>query len=390
MGELPLAGIRVLDLSRVIAGPFAGQMMADLGAEVVKIELPGSGDDLRRVGPPWFQSGGVTSSTYFLSVNRGKRSVDVDLTTPEGADFVRELAGTSDILLENFRTGTLARWGLDYATLSRAYPRLIYCSITGFGQTGPRATESGYDYLAQAMSGMMRVNGLPPDAAGSGPLRLGVPVVDIMSAKDAAIGILAALTQRHRTGRGQHVDVALFDSALGCMLNPASAALNGGDEIGPTGNAHPSAVPYGVFPTSDGRIVVATFNNTGFVSICRVLGHPEWATDPRFLMPGDRVAHRAELEALMEAVMKDETRAYWIARFNEAQVSCGPILDVKEALADPQVAARKLVVSTAHPVLGEVKGVRLAVTLSEGDVGACGPSPLLGEGADRYGWDRKG
>lgn len=383
MPESPLQGVTVLDLSRVVAGPFAAQMLADLGARVIKLERTDGGDDLRKVGPPWCRQQGEAPrvSTYFAAVNRGKQSVPVDFDAADGIALVRQLVTEADVVIENFRTGTLARKGLGYDDLAAINPRLILCSVTGFGQTGPRATESGYDYLAQAMAGVMHVTGHVAGEPGAGPMRVGVPIVDIAAAKDAVIGILAALRQREKTGRGQHVDVSLFDSAMGLMLNPASAALNAGEDIGPSGNIHPSAFPYGVFPAADGDILIATFTDAGFAGIATVLGHPEWPADPRFDSPAQRVANRQALESLMVAELAKGTRAHWIAAFNAAKVSCGPINTVAEALQDPQVAARKLVVTTQHPTLGTVRGVRLTVTTAEASPPATLPPPTLGEHA---------
>ena len=380
----PLQGILVVDATRVVAGPLAGQMLADLGADVVKIERPGTGDDLRHVGPPWVRTpDGESMSSYFLAVNRGKMSVELDFDAPEDAALARDLLGRCDVFIENFRTGTLARHGLGFAETSAFNPRIIYCSITGFGQTGPRADQSGYDYLIQAMTGLMDVTGRAPGRPGAGPMRVGVPIVDIAAAKDAVIGILAALRARDLTGQAQRVDISLFDSSIGLMLNPASAALNGAEEIRPSGNDHPSAFPYGVFPVADGEIIIATFSNAGFKAIAAVLGHPEWATDLRFAKPGDRVIHRADLEARMIACLKAHPKTYWIERLTAAKVSCGPINTIAQALTDPHVAARGLVVVTEHPRLGTVRGIRLPVILSGAPRAADRAPPLLGADTER-------
>lgn len=386
MGVTPLHGIKVLDLSRVVAGPLVGQTLADFGAEVVKVERRAAGDDLRHVGPPWHkgEAGEGRLSTYFLSVNRGKQSIEIDLSDEADQQKIHDLAAQADVLIENFRTGTLARIGLGYEQLSLVNPRLVFCSVTGFGQTGPRAKESGYDYLAQAMSGIMHVTGHVAGEAGAGPMRIGVPLVDILAAKDAVIGIMGALRMRDETGRGQHVDVSLFDSAMGSMLNPASAVMNGGGLIEPSGNIHPSAFPYGVFPAADGSILIATFTNAGFAGIANVVGHPEWIEEPRFKTPGDRVRNREVLGELLETELLKKDRAHWIREFNAAKVSCGPINTVAEALEDPQVGARGLIVERAHPALGVVKGIRFPVSFSDFVAAAPTPPPVLGEhgGAD--------
>lgn len=379
---LPLDGITVLDFTRVVAGPMLGQTLADLGATVIKVEREGQGDDLRLVGPPWFQGtpkAGVPS-TYFMAVNRGKTSVTVNFDDAQDRAWLREMALKADILIENFRTGTLARHGLGYEELSTENPGLIYCSITGFGQTGPKANDSGYDYLAQAMSGMMHVTGHETGAAGEGPMRIGVPIVDILTGKDAAIAVLAALRARDKSGRGQHLDAALYDSALGAMANPASSALNGGGLIAPSGNIHPSAFPYGTFPTRDGDILIATFTDSGFAGICRAVARPEWLEDPRFKTSADRVAHRHILGPMLVAELHHHGRAYWIARFNAEKVSCGPINTVGEALDDPQTHARELVIETQHPTLGTIRSVRFPVKFGAGWGANLRPPPLLGEG----------
>lgn len=381
MSRSPLHGIKVLDLSRVVAGPLVGQTLADLGASVVKVERPGEGDDLRKVGPPWLGGDKKAGepSTYFLAVNRGKQSIEIDFDNDDDCAQLRGLAAEADVVIENFRTGTLAKRGLGYEDLAKINPRIIVCSVTGFGQTGPRASESGYDYLAQAMSGLMSLNGHAPGDAGDGPMRIGVPIVDIIAAKDATIAILAALRARDASGRGQHVDVSLFDSAIGTILNPASSALNGGGAIEPSGNIHPSAFPYGVFPARDGNLLIATFTDSGFAGICDVVGRPEWVADERFRTPGNRVRNRDELGALLSEELGREDRSYWIPRFNAAKVSCGAINTVAEALEDPQVAARGLVVTTEHPVLGTLRGIRFPVTVTDQWEPAKTPPPLVGE-----------
>ncbi|VTO17170.1 Formyl-coenzyme A transferase [Brevundimonas vancanneytii] len=296
----PLSGLRVLDLTRVVAGPFAAQTLGDLGADVIKVERKGEGDDVRRVGPPWMKNADgedLEESTYFQSVNRNKRSIALDFSVPEGADALRRLAAISDILIENYRPGTLSRYGLGYEDLRAVNPRLIYCAVSGFGQDGPYAERSGYDYLIQGMGGVMSVTGPRDGEAGAGPVRVGIPLVDIFAGMNATIGILAALQHRHRTGQGQLVDISLFDSQLSSLLNTASAWLNAGTVLGRTGNDHPSAAPYGVYEASDGHVIIATFNDREFYRLADALGRPEWRTDSRFATNGGRVENRAAIKA---------------------------------------------------------------------------------------------
>ncbi|MFN6978213.1 MAG: CaiB/BaiF CoA transferase family protein, partial [Gemmobacter sp.] len=362
-----LAGIRVLDLSRVVAGPLAGQTLADLGADVVKIERVDGGDDLRTLGPPWVTApgDGREQSTYFQTVNRGKRSMTLDFAQPEGAAILRGLVETADVLIENFRTGTLARYGLGYDDLAAINPRLVYCSITGFGQTGPYSDRSGYDYLVQAMGGQMAVTGLPEGAVGAGPMRVGVPIADITAGNNAVIAILAALLHRTRTGRGQHIDIALFDSQVAMLLNNLGAWLNARAPLPRTGNDHPTAVPNGVFAVADGHILIATFNDREFARLAEVLGHPEWAGDPRYARSRDRLANRRSLTADMTAALAGAGRAVWIARLNAAKVSCGPINDMPDIEADPQLAERDMIVTLTHPVMGPVRVVGSPLKMSE-------------------------
>lgn len=334
-----LAGVRVLDLTRVIAGPLASQILGDLGADVIKAEHPRRGDDVRRTGPPWARSAAgeaSDTSTYFLAVNRNKRSIALDFTTPSGAHLLRELASRADVMIENFRPGTLARHGLDHVDLRAANPRLIYCAVSGFGQTGPYADRSGYDYLAQAMSGVMTVNG----ADGGEPTRLGIPVADICAGHYAAIGILAALNHRATTGRGQLLDISLFEAQTAILLNAFSSVFNGGTTLGRTGNDHPSAMPYGVFDVDDGQILIATFNDREFARLAAELDHPAWSRDSRFATNGARVAHRETLKVLITEALRGGDKATWTARLNAVKVSCGPINAIGDLADDPQVAAR--------------------------------------------------
>ncbi|BAI74874.1 caiB/BaiF family protein (plasmid) [Azospirillum sp. B510] len=381
-----LAGIRVLDLSRVVAGPYGAQILGDLGADVVKVERRGEGDDCRRVGPPWMKnadgSDNTEESTYFQSVNRNKRSITVDYARPEGAQLVRDLAAQSDVFIENYRPGTLEKYGLGYKRLRQLNPRLIYCSLTGFGQTGSYAPRSGYDYLVQAMVGVMSVTGMRDGEPGAAPTRVGIPIADIVTGLFSAIGVLGALHHRHETGKGQYVDVSLFDSQLGVMLNTFSAWFNAGVALGRTGNDHPSAAPYGVFPVDDGHLLIATFNDREFVRLARALGHPEWADDPRFFKMSARVANREPLKQAVAAALRGRTKAEWVAILNENTVSCGPINEMGDLELDPHVAERALVIEQQHPVLGIVRTAASPVRLSESPPTYRLAPPLLGEHND--------
>jgi crotonobetainyl-CoA:carnitine CoA-transferase CaiB-like acyl-CoA transferase len=382
-GTGALAGVRVLDLSRVVAGPYGGQILGDLGAEVVKIERPGEGDDCRRVGPPWMKNADGTDnteeSTYFQSVNRNKRSITIDYANPEGARLIRDLAAKADVLIENYRPNTLVKYGLGPDDLLKVNPGLIYCSLSGFGQTGPYAPRSGYDYLVQAMAGVMSVTGMRDGEPGAAPTRVGIPIADICAGLFCAIGVLGALHHRHATGRGQHIDVSLFDSQFGTMLNTFSAWFNAGTALGRTGNDHPSAAPYGVFPVDDGYILVATFNDREFVRLANILGHPEWTEDPRYNKMAARVANREPLKAAVTEALKGKTKAEWVKILNDATVSCGSINEMADLEKDPHVLARDMVVSQTHPVLGEVKTAASPLRLSDSPVTYRRPPPLTGE-----------
>ncbi len=379
-----LHGLRVLDLSRVVAGPLAAQTLADLGADVIKVERRGEGDELRSLGPPWLASRAEQSeqSTYFVTVNRGKRSLSVDFSRPEGAKIVRELAATSDVFIENFRTGTLARYGLDQKTLSAINPRLIYCSITGFGQSGPYADRSGYDNLVQAMGGQMAVTGHGDGVPGGGPMRAGVPIADIAAGHYAVIGILAALLNRERTGRGQHIDLALFDAQVSLLLNHLSAWLNARTLLPRTGNDHPTAVPNGVFETADGHILIATFNDREFARLAEALGHPEWAQDTRFARARDRQAHKELLLSSINTVLKKAPRRHWMSLLNAAKISCGPINTMPDLETDPQLIERQMFVTLEHPALGPIRVAGSPLKFSETPVVYEAPPPLPGEHTD--------
>ncbi|WP_223446227.1 CaiB/BaiF CoA transferase family protein [Pseudomonas sp. BF-R-19] len=378
----PLAGLRVLDMTRVIAGPYAAQIMGDLGAEVIKFERQGEGDDIRRVGPPWLPTRHTHTpqeSTYYQAVNRNKRSVTVDYSQPEGAQIIREMAAKADVLIENYRTGTLAKYGLGYEDLKQINPRLIYVSLTGFGQTGPYSNRSGYDYLIQAMAGVMSVTGPRDGEPGIGPTRVGIPIADICAGLYAAIGTLAALNHRNTTGEGQHIDVSLFDAQVATLLNTFSSWFNAETELGRTGNDHPSASPYGVYEVDDGYLLIATFNDREFVRLATVVGHPEWGDDSRFAKNADRVANRQALASLLTAALAGRTKDQWVETFNAATVSCGPINSMADLERDPHVIAREMIVPLQHPTKGTIRTAASPMRFSASPVSYRLPPPLMGE-----------
>ena len=339
-----LSHLRVLDLSRVLAGPWCTQNLADMGADVIKIEKPGDGDDTRHWGPPFFpdaQGNPSDNAVYFAACNRNKRSVTVDMATAEGQRLIRELAMQSDVVVENFKTGGLKRYGLDYASLSALNPRLIYCSVTGFGQTGPYAPRAGYDLLIQAMSGLMSITGRADSEPGGGPLRVGVAVIDLFTGMYATTAILGALEARHRTGRGQHIDMALLDVAMAVLANQGAGFLNTGHVPGRQGNTHPSVVPYQDFPTADGRMLLAIGNDGQFARFCEAAG-TDWASDERFATNAGRVTHRDALIPLMADLTRGRPTAEWIALLEDKAVPCGPINHIGQAFDDAQVRARGL------------------------------------------------
>jgi crotonobetainyl-CoA:carnitine CoA-transferase CaiB-like acyl-CoA transferase len=378
-----LSHVTVLDLSRILAGPWAGQLLADLGAEVIKIERPGTGDDTRSFGPPFVRDAAGRDSAdadavYYLCANRNKKSVTLDISTPEGQRIVRELASTSDIVLENFKAGGLAAYGLDYESLRAINPRLIYCSITGFGQTGPYAARAGYDFLIQGMGGLMSVTGRGAGEPGAGPQKAGVALADILTGMYATVGILAALRHRELTGVGQHIDVALLDVQVACLANQALNYLNGGGVPERLGNAHPNIVPYQDFPTSDGYIIIAVGNDAQFARLCAIAGLPELAADPRFSSNKRRVENRAALIETLCAATRLRPTARWIADLERVGVPCGPINAIDAVFADPQVRARGMQVDLPHPLAGEVSLVANPLRLSETPVSYRSAPPLLG------------
>ena len=377
-----LSNIRVLDLSRILAGPWASQMLGDLGADVIKVENPQGGDDTRHWGPPYMDGadgGSTEESAYFMCANRNKRSVCVDMKSAQGQARLRELAQDCDVLIENFKVGGAARYGLDYASLSALNPRLVYCSITGFGQTGPLASRPGYDFLVQAMGGLMSVTGVADGESGAGPQKVGVALTDIMTGLYAVIGIQAALAERERSGLGQQVDLALLDVTAATLANQATNYLVGG--LNPTrlGNAHPNIVPYQSFVARDGHLIVAVGNDAQFRRYCEVIGAPELADDARFLSNRDRVQHRDQLVPLLQALMLQRDKAQWIDLLEAAGVPAGPINTVADVFAEPQIQARGMQVNVPHALNPALQLVGNPIKLSRTPVEYHRAPPLLGQ-----------
>ena len=380
-----LAGIRVLDLTRVLAGPWATQILADLGAEVFKIERPGRGDDTRQWGPPFLKDrdGNDTGdSAYYLGCNRGKKSVTIDLANPEGQAIVRDLARRCDVLVENFKVGDLARRGLDYASLARDNPGLVYCSITGFGQDGPYRDRPGYDFMIQGLGGLMSVTGERDDLPGGGPQKVGVAVSDLFTGMYATSAILAALLHRAQTGEGQRIDMALLDVQVAMLANLSAAYLASGDVPRRMGNAHQAIVPYHVFPSADEFLIVAIGNDGQFARFCEVLGEPGWAADERFAVNPARVRHRDLLVGMITERMRTKPARDWLAALEAARVPCGPINDLAQVFADPQVVHRGMQVRAPHAKAGEVKMVANPMKLSATPITHDRAPPLLGEHTD--------
>jgi len=374
-----LGHLRVLDLSRVLAGPWSGQILGDLGAEVLKIEHPNGGDDTRKWGPPFLPEtpDGQKDAAYFSSGNRNKRSLAIDISTPEGAAIVRDLAKHCDIVIENFKVGGLAKYGLDYAGIQEVRPDVIYCSITGFGQTGPYATRAGYDYLIQGMSGLMSVTGLPDGVPGGGPMRAGVAVCDLYTGMYATVSILAALAHRDATGEGQYIDCALLDCQIAALANQTANYLASGEAPGRMGNSHPNVVPYRVYPVKDGHVIIAVGNDGQFQRMCVALDMPEEATDPRFATASTRIINRDPLDAVIESRLANYSRDEIIAHLEKATVPCGPINTLADTFADPQVQARELVVTL--PRAGtEVRTVGYPAKLSKTPADYRYAPPVLG------------
>ena len=381
----PLSHIRVLDMTRVLAGPWCGQNFADLGAEVIKVERPKKGDDSRAYGPPWIKdaSGKETKeAAYFMAANRGKRSITIDIANPEGQALVRELATRSDVLLENYKTGDLPRYGLGYEDLKKLNPRLIYCSITGFGQTGPYAERPGFDFMVQGMGGFMSVTGERDDRPGGGPQRAGVPIVDIMTGMYATIAVTAAIAHREKSGIGQFVDMALLDTQVAILANQGMNYLATGESPGRLGNTHPNIVPYQSFKTKDGDIILACGNDNLFAKFCGAADAPHLIKDPRFVTNGARVANRAAMDEVLIPIFMKRTTAQWVKALDDAGVPCGPINTLKEVFENEQVKARGLRVELPHASAGKVPVVRSPMRFSgtpiEHDMGP----PLLGQHTD--------
>ncbi len=368
----PLDGIRVIELARILAGPWAGQTLADLGADVIKVEAP-EGDDTRRWGPPFLEVGGERTAAYFHSANRGKRGITCDFRTPEGQEVVRRLVADADVVIENFKVGGLAKYGLDWESLREVNPRLIYCSITGFGQDGPYAHRAGYDFIIQGMSGLMSVTG-PADGQ---PQKVGVAVTDIFTGVYAATAILAALVQRGRTGEGQQIDMALLDVATSVMANQAMNYLASGKAPGLMGNAHPNLAPYAVFDCKDGWLILATGNDGQYQRLCGILGLADMATDPQFLTNADRIANRAVMTDRLTAATKTWAKADLLAACEAEGVPAGPINNLAEVFADPQVLARGLQIAPEG-----VPGVRSPMTFSGAELALDRPAPRLGQHQD--------
>jgi crotonobetainyl-CoA:carnitine CoA-transferase CaiB-like acyl-CoA transferase len=381
----PLAGIVVLDLSRILAGPWATQTLADFGAEVVKIEQPRGGDDTRSWGPPYLRDAvgrETTESAYYLSANRGKKSVAIDLARPEGQALVRRLAAQADVLVENFRVGRLARYGLAYADLAPLNPRLVYLSISAFGQDGPDAAEPGYDAMIQGLGGLMSITGVPDGEPGAGPQKVGVAVADLMCGMYAVAGVMAALHERHASGRGQYIDLSLLDTQVAWLANQNLNYLVTGTPPQRRGTAHPNIVPYQAFPTSDGHFMLAVGNDAQFARFCAAIGEAALAADPRYATNGARVANRRELVPLIERVLGTRSSVEWIAAFKAAQVPCGPINDLAQVFAEPQVRHRGLRVDLPHPTAGSAPGVRNPVRFARTPIEYERGPPLLGADTD--------
>lgn len=378
----PLAHLTILDLSRVLAGPWCTQLFADLGATVIKIERPQGGDDTRAWGPPYLRDGRgkeTSEAAYFLGCNRGKLSVAIDFTQAAGRRLVRELARGADVVIENFKVGGLSQYGLDYGRLHAVNPRLVYASITGFGQTGPYADQAGYDFIIQGMSGFMSVTGERDEVPGGGPQKAGIAITDLMTGMYAAVAILAALAHRDRTGEGQWIDAALFDSAVAMMAVMNMNYLVTGRPPGRAGNAHQNIVPYQVFACADGQVILAVGNDLQFAKFCDAAREPGWARDPRFATNAERVRHRDTLVPMIDAVMRTRTQAEWASELVPRGVPCGPINRLDQVFADPQVAARGLRVDLPHPLAGSVPQVVAPLKFSATPPRYDRAPPLLGE-----------
>lgn len=378
---MPLSDIRVLDLSRILAGPWATQNLADLGAEVIKIERPGLGDDTRQMGPPFMQdaSGNAGDAAYFMACNRGKKSITIDFTQPEGQQLVRSLAATADVIVENYKVGGLRKYGLDYDSVSSINPNLVYCSITGFGQSGPYKDRAGYDYLIQAMSGLMSITGERDDLPGGGPQRVGVAVSDIISGMYATVAILSALRHKEHGHGGQYIDISLLDCQVGTLANQALNYLTTNVAPQRMGTGHPNIAPYQVYEANDGHLILAIGNDGQFERFCAAIDRPEVAADPRFATIRDRVQHRAQLNAWLEEVMAQRGVDAWVSLLEVAQVPCGPINSIDRVFDDPQVQARGMRVDLPHEEYGTAPGVRNPIVFSKTPIDHHQAPPMLGQ-----------
>ncbi len=378
----PLAGVRVLDLSRVLAGPWATQLLADLGAEVIKVERPGEGDDTRHWGPPWLEHEGEKVAAYFLAANRGKRSVAIDFATEEGAALVRRMAADADVVVENFKVGGLEKFGLDADNLRAAHPRLIYASITGFGQDGPYAQRAGYDYIIQGMGGLMSLTGIPDGEPGSGPMKVGVAVADLFTGMYTANAIVAALYRREQTGEGATIDMALLDTQLAMLANQASNSLVSGVDPKRLGSGHPNIVPYQPFRAADKPIIIAVGNDRQFAKLAAILGHGQWADDPAYSTNAARVAARARLVPMIAEIIATRPAADWLDLLEKAGIPAGPINTISQALADPQAVHRGARIDAGGGALGNVPMVGSPIRIDGERSDAPLPPPALGEHGD--------
>lgn len=381
----PLSHIRVLDMTRVLAGPWCAQNLADLGADVIKVERPKKGDDSRAYGPPWVKdaTGKETKeAAYFMAANRGKRSITIDISKPEGQALVRELAASSDVLLENYKTGDLPRYGLGYEDLKKINPRLIYCSITGFGQTGPYRERPGFDFMVQGMGGFMSVTGERDDRPGGGPQRAGVPIVDIMTGMYATIAVCAAIASREKTGEGQAIDMALLDTQVGILANQGMNFLATGEAPERLGNTHPNIVPYQAFKTKDGDIILACGNDNLFNKFCEVANATQLSKDPRFATNAKRVENRGAMDEVLGPIFKQRTTAQWVADLERGGVPCGPINNLKDVFDDPQVKARGMRIELPHAVAGKVPLIRSPMRFSGTPIEHTVGPPALGQHTD--------
>lgn len=377
-----LTGIRVLDLSRVLAGPWASQTLGDLGAEIIKVERPETGDDTRTWGPPYLKDGQgepTSDAAYYLCTNRNKKSIAIDIASPRGQSLVRDLAKQCDVVIENFKVGSLQQYGLDYPSLRVINPRLIYCSITGFGHTGPYAQRAGYDFLIQGMGGLMSITGHPEGSPGAGPIKVGVALTDILTGLYASTSILAAIQARHHTGEGQHIDLALLDVGVACLANQSMNYLHSDQIPKRMGNAHPNTVPYQDFPTADGHMILAIGNDGQFARFCDACGHPELSQDESYRTNTARLANRISLIDTMRKITSTRSTSAWVELLESASVPCGPINTIADVFADPQVKSREMQIAMDHEKAGPIALVASPIRLSETPVQYRYAPPTLGQ-----------